>query len=338
MKRTALKSLAWLMMCLCALTFSACSSDDGNEKTEPGTNGGTPSNPNEELAVNIQNLAGTWQAISAKGTDSEGKTINTKTLSGLDSLDVPVLMNLKSDMTFVAYTPRWNDYNGQYTNSPNFTWKKGDGILPNGDGSILLVGKQLQLIDSYRDEYAISVIIQSLTSKRLTVYYSAWGESYTVIYGRDGDGVDYFSSSPSQKDDGDTPIGPTPNTKDISNLYGTWEVVHSLGYRYVTSKQTGETEETDSWDEDIPAGHIRTIFNSDGTWKSMEYSDSEGTWHEEFSGTFYMSGNELIVTGMEQFSINHFTDNELTVEYMTQEDKGSIIVQKYYHDTLRRIN
>lgn len=51
-----------------------------------------------------------------------------------------------------------------------------------------------------------------------------------------------------------------------------------------------------------------------------------------------MSGNELIVTGMEQFSINHFTDNELTVEYMTQEDKGSIIVQKYYHDTLRRIN
>ena len=33
MKKTTLKSLAWLMMCLCALTFAACSSDDGDDSS-----------------------------------------------------------------------------------------------------------------------------------------------------------------------------------------------------------------------------------------------------------------------------------------------------------------
>lgn len=67
MKKSAFKSLAWLLMCLCALTFAACGGDDGDETKAPDTNGETPTNPNEELAVNIQNLAGTWQAHLGQG-------------------------------------------------------------------------------------------------------------------------------------------------------------------------------------------------------------------------------------------------------------------------------
>ena len=336
MKKTTLKSLAWLMMCLCALTFTACGGDDDDEKKEHGTNGGTPSNPNEELAVNIQNLTGTWQAISAKGTGSEGEIINTKTLGGLDSLAVPVLMIINADMTFSSFNPRWEYPHSPDDNWPVFTWKKGDNKLPKGDGTVLLVGKQLQLIDSYDSDYSLSMSIQRLTSMQMVIRYFFDGEDCTVTYGRDGDGADYFSNN-SSGNDTDSP-SVTPGTFALSDLYGTWEVSHTSGHRYEISKQTGDTKETDSWDEYVPAGNYRSVFNADGTWKSMEYSQSNGTWHEEGSGTFYMRGNELVVTGIEQFSIYSYTKNELIVEYTTQEDKGSVIVQKRYHDTLLRIN
>ena len=196
MKKSAFKSLAWLLMCLCALTFAACGGDDGDETKAPDTNGGTPTNPNEELAVNIQNLAGTWQAISAKGTTYDG-IVDTKRLGGLDSLAIPVLMILNDNMTFNAFYPRWEYPHSPADNLPTFTWKKGDNKLPNGEGTVLLVGKQLQLIDSYSDEYSLSMSILSLTSMRLVIKYFYDGENCTVTYGRDGDGVDYFSSNSS---------------------------------------------------------------------------------------------------------------------------------------------
>lgn len=146
-----------------------------------------------EVSVNLQNLVGTWQAIYAKGT-RYNRIIDTKTLDGLDSLAVPVLMILNANQTFVAYNPKWEYPNGAHDNWPVYTWQKGDNKLPNGDGSFLLVAKQLQLVDSYRDEYSLSMMIQSLTAKRLVVKYYYDGEDCTVTYGRDGDGADYFGN------------------------------------------------------------------------------------------------------------------------------------------------
>lgn len=156
-----------------------------------------------EVSVNLQNLVGTWQAIYAKGTDYD-EIIDTKTLGGLDSLAVPVLMILNANQTFVAYNPKWEYPHSAHDNWPVYTWRKGDNKLPNGDGSFFLVAKQLQLVDSYRDEYSLSMMIQSLTAKRLVVKYYFDGEDCTVTYGRDGDGADYFgngggSTSPSNK-------------------------------------------------------------------------------------------------------------------------------------------
>lgn len=72
----------------------------------------------------------------------------------------------------------------------------------------------------------------------------------------------------------------------------------------------------------------------------MEYSNSKGTWHEESSGMIYMQGDQLVVTGggMMQLSVYNLTENEMTIEFMEQEDKGTVIVQKYHHDTFKRIS
>ena len=428
MKKQTWKSLAWLMMCLCALTFTACGNDDSGSddnggvspelrnkivgtweivssdlseapigtsltfnsdgtgywayenktsvfsytytadnkftKTEANghkdsgtliisdnvasfnftqsgssrsytitfkkTSGGNNNTSEGELPVNIQNLEGTWQAISAKGTSSEGKAINTKRLGGLDSLDVPVLMVLYANKTFDAYNPRWEYPHSAHDNWHEFTWRQGDGILPNGYGRILLVGKQLQLIDSYRDEYAISVTIQSLTSKRLTVYHdTGWGKKYTVIYGRDGDGVDYFSNTPTTEP-GYEPSNGSGSMVGNINIAGTWSVVHSKGYR------TENGTKTDQWDEDV-TNVARVIFQNNGTWTLMEYSNSSGTWHEDGSGTFQINNGVVSATGFEDFSLVSLTQNQMVIEYSFTEDKGSTVVRKYYHDTLQRI-
>lgn len=54
----------------------------------------------------------------------------------------------------------------------------------------------------------------------------------------------------------------------------------------------------------------------------------------------YMQGDQLVVTGggMMQFSVYNLTENEMTIEFMEQEDKGTVIVQKYHHDTFKRIS
>lgn len=428
MKKQTWKSLAWLMMCLCTLTFSACGNDDSNSDnngevspdlknkivgtwevvssdlseapagtsvtfnsdgtghwtyenntsvftytytadnkftkteanghidsgtliisgnvasfnfTESGssrsytitfkkTSGGNNNTSEGELAVNIQNLEGTWQAISAKGTDSEGKAINTKRLGGLDSLDVPVLMVLYANKTFDAYNPRWEYPHSADDNWHEFTWRQGDVILPNGYGRILLAGKQLQLIDSYRDEYSLSMTIQSLTSMRLVIKYIFGGENCTVIYGRDGDGVDYFSNTPTTEP-GYEPSNGSGSMVGNIDIAGTWDVVHSQGYR----TENGSIL-TDQWDEDVTnVGHV--IFKSNGTWAFMEYSDSSGTWHEDGTGTYQINNGTVSVTGMEDFKLISLSQNQMVIEYSFTEIKGSTIVKKSYRDTLQRI-
>ena len=430
MRKTTLKSLAWLTMCLCALVFTACSSDGGgggsettdarssivgtwelascsepgapvgatyvfnangtgileSEETmtfnytymsdgeftlqlsngihilgtlivsdnvasgtysksgssaqysftfrkESGNSDDSDENKDGELTVNMQNLAGTWQSIHAKGYNSkDNRYYETKTLSGLDSLDAPVLMTLNTNMTYISYWPSWSSWDGQYNNSPDFTWRKSGIYGAGGDGTILLVGKQLQLTDDYGSSYCLRMTITSLTSKRLVGRIDwGYGDYDIVTYGRDGDGADYFSSNSPQEDEDETPVSPTPSL--IADMAGTWELVHTSGIRFENETQT------EDWDEDVPAGNVRIIITPDGAWKAMEYSHSTNTWHEDSSGTFYMQGDQLAVTGeMEQFSIYSLTKNEMTIEYMKQEDKGSVIVQKYHHDTFKRIN
>ena len=132
------------------------------------------------------------------------------------------------------------------------------------------------------------------------------------------------------KDDGDDNGGSSAG--DLQKYVGTWEIVYSSGYR----AENGEIVK--QWDEDVSGEHNRIVFGADGTWTFYEYSSSRGAWHEDGKGTYYMSGDQIVVTGaMENLKIISFTTNEIVMEYEFSEDKDSVYVKKHYHDTLRRI-
>ena len=132
------------------------------------------------------------------------------------------------------------------------------------------------------------------------------------------------------KDDGDDNGG--SSSGNLQKYVGTWEIVYSSGYR------TENGEIVKQWDEDVSGEHNRIVFGADGTWTFYEYSSSRGAWHEDGKGTYYMSGDQIVVTGaMENLKIISFTTNEIVMEYEFSEDKGSVYVKKHYHDTLRRI-
>lgn len=312
-----------------SFSFTLSGSSTRYSITLKKTSGGNNESQEGELTVNMTNLAGTWQAIYAKGTSDFGiRSIDTKRLGGLDSLAIPVLMILNADNTFISYNPKWEYPHSADDNWPVYTWKQGDNKLPNGDGTILLIGKQMQLIDSYRSEYALSMSIQSLTAKRLVVQYTYDGENCTVTYGRDADGADYFSSNPSNSNEDEEEV---PHSADniAEALVGTWDLVHEKGQRYDGSTMT------EQWDEDVPAGNVRIVFDTNGTWTAfLKYSNS---WHEDSTGSYYMSNGELVVTGMEGFSLISYQQNEIVIRYSFSEDKGSYVVTKYYQDTLRRL-
>ena len=132
------------------------------------------------------------------------------------------------------------------------------------------------------------------------------------------------------KDDGDDNGGSSDG--NLQKYVGTWEIAHSTGYR------TENGEIVSQWDEDVSGEHNRIVFGADGTWTFYEYSSSRGAWHEDGKGTYYMSGDQIVVTGaMENLKIISFTTNEIVMEYEFSEDKGSVYVKKHYCDTLRRI-
>ena len=55
MKKLTWQSLGWLMMCLCALTFTACGDDDSSSDNNGG---GSPSDTKSKII-------GTWEIVSS---------------------------------------------------------------------------------------------------------------------------------------------------------------------------------------------------------------------------------------------------------------------------------
>ena len=242
-----------------------------------------------EVSVNLQNLVGTWQAIYAKGTSYDG-IIDTKTLGGLDSLALPVLMVLNANQTFVSYNPQWEYPHGRHDNWPVYTWKKGDNTLPHGEGSFLLVAKQLQLIDN---EYTLSMMIQSLTEKRLVVKYYYDGEDCTVTYGRDGDGADYFSGNSG---------GGGSSTDAKSKLVGTWTMTAcSQRGAPVGSDFTFKSDGTGYYVEDGQQINFNYTYTSDGNF-IITY---DGGWR--VLGTLNVSGNTASGTYSDEESSGSYT-------------------------------
>jgi len=185
-----LYSLLVIMTSMVMVTgLVACGGDD-----DSGNSGNTSGGTDTPTGITMSRLAGTWQAIEASGTGYDGQ-VNTKELTGLDSLDTPVLIVLQPDGRYKSYDPDYRDYT--YINGIQvpaaYAWRP-NGIYGarSGEGTAMLVGRQLQLTDDGGNNYSILLEIVSLTEQRLIVKYRDSDGAITVTYGRDGDGADYF--------------------------------------------------------------------------------------------------------------------------------------------------
>ncbi len=138
-------------------------------------------------------------------------------------------------------------------------------------------------------------------------------------------------SSDDDKNEGDTEWG--NGEYQISDLVGTWEIVHS---KY-TCKKNGVVFE--SGDEDVSDEHNRFVFYSNNHWEFHEYSDTKGTWHEDGTGIYYLRNNQLVFTGdVESFSIVSLTKTKLVAKYKFVEEKGEDLYEDEYIDTMERVS
>lgn len=184
--------LALTVMAAFSMSLTACGDDD--EDGGAGSGGNTSGGKDTPTGITMSRLAGTWQAIEASGTGYDGQ-VSTKELTGLDSLDTPVLIVLQPDGRYKSYDPDYRDYT--YINGIQvpaaYAWRpKGIYGAGSGEGTAMLVGRQLQLTDDGGNIYSILLEIVSLTEQRLIVKYRDSDGAITVTYGRDGDGADYF--------------------------------------------------------------------------------------------------------------------------------------------------
>ncbi|SFW22064.1 hypothetical protein SAMN02910409_0914 [Prevotellaceae bacterium HUN156] len=193
-----MKKLYYLFFLAVIAAFAACGGDDATEAEGNGGNGGNGGSGNPPTGITMERLAGSWQAIHAKGTASDKGyeyDIDTKELTGLDSLDAPVLIILQPNGNYNSYNPEFTDYaylNGIRVPSAH-RWRSKGIYNTSGVGKALLVGRQLQLTDNDGDRYSILLEIVSLTDRQLVIKYNEEGfGSITVTYGRDGEGADYY--------------------------------------------------------------------------------------------------------------------------------------------------
>ena len=263
-----------IMLCsmMMATAFTACGGDDdsGSPISGGGSTDGTQTTTKEKLV-------GTWQAIYAKGYCYD-RTVDTKEIWGLDSLELPPLVIINSDGTFESYwadLSSWKYINGrEYPFS--YTWRKQGVNGGSGEGNYLLVGNQIQLNDNSGHTYSINATITSLTNDRMLCSYKTYNENViTITYSRDGYGTEYFTY---------------PYVNRNIQYAGDWILT--------------------SCDNGTGAIGSTFTFNSDGTGYSKGY-DANFTFNLESTGEFTLN---LVIWQYQ--GIIHITDTEASGYYI----------------------
>ena len=122
------------------------------------------------------------------------------------------------------------------------------------------------------------------------------------------------------------------NSIQISDLVGTWEIVHST-YTYKVNGVVKESASGDVSDE-----HNRIVIYPDGSFEFLEYSDYEGTWHEDGKGTLYMRNGQLECVGdFKEFKLISFTKTKIVVKYKFVEEEDGTINEEEYTNTMERV-
>lgn len=118
----------------------------------------------------------------------------------------------------------------------------------------------------------------------------------------------------------------------MSDLVGTWEIVHS---KY-TRRENGKVVESIS--ENVADEHNRFVFYPNGYFEFLEY-DGGSSWHEDGKGTFYLRNGKFAFESDDivNASVLSLTATTLVAKYTFRDEKGSTIVEKEHIDTMERI-
>lgn len=144
----------------------------------------------------------------------------------------------------------------------------------------------------------------------------------------------FFFGCSSDDGGGDDGNGGNGDTEyKISDIVGTWEIVHT---KY-TRRENGKV--VDSGSENVAAEHNRFAFYSTGYFEYLEY-DGGGNWHEDGKGTFYMRNGKIVFEGddFEDAKILSFGKTKMVVSYKVTEQKGSSFIETEYTDTMERLD
>ena len=117
------------------------------------------------------------------------------------------------------------------------------------------------------------------------------------------------------------------------SIIGQWSIVGGSYKRYendVLVSQEGGV---------IPPPYDRIAFYENGAVEFLEYSSSNGTYHEDGNGTYSIVNNKFVYGSgdWDTFIITSFDgSNNMEVFFQFSENKGSVIVRKVYTATLQR--
>lgn len=261
-------------------------------------------NIEEDIPYQMSDLVGTWEIVHSQYIRREnGVVVDSR------SGDVSDEHN-----RFVFYSDGRVEFL-EYSDTQG-TWHE------DGKGTFYLRNGKIVFMGDFED-----VSILSLSKTKLVLKYKFVQDK--------GDGLivekEYIDTMERVDDNG----GSADGTYKMSDLVGTWEIVHSQ----YTCKENGVVVESGS--EDVSDEHNRFVFYSNGTFEFLEYDGEEG-WHEDGKGTFYLRNGQIVFGGEEEeglkdFAILSLTKTKLVAKYKFVEDKGENISVDEYIDTMERI-
>lgn len=302
MFKEVLKSIVvFSFACLCTCCLVGCSDSDG---------GG--SGDDEITEYKMSDLVGTWEIVHTKYTrKNNGKIVDSGSENVANEHD-----------RFVFYSNGYFEFL-EYDGGGNWH-EDGRGTFYLRNGNFVFEGNDFE-----------DARILSLSKTKLVVKYKVTEEKGSSFI--ETEYIDTMERIDSNAG-GDEDVNGGDTGFKMSDIVGTWEIVHS---KYVYKK---DGKIIDAASMDVADEHNRFVFYSSGYFEFLEY-DGGGKWHEDGKGTFYLRNGNFIFEGdFSNAEIISLSKTKLVARYTIIEEivvlagKEYTMVERECTETMERIN